>query len=210
MITLGKKWVTLVLLLFFVLVANLSFVSARSAVGLVWTTESAYVDEDSTYCVAYGAYNPLEDDTSVVMVIGRELGDFVDLKESSPVPVKAGTEYMDAVSVEACFIIPQVYERNCIFNMLCERSCEEDEVSIVGDVSLVEKNEATTGGAGSSVSVSVAAPLELFVVCTPEERNWIPVIILVFVLLLIIILFVMLRVMRQRSASQGKTIKVSR
>src|SRR3989344_4594322 len=115
MITNKNFTFALFLSIFFLLL--LEHADARIAVGLVWSTESGSIEEDSIYCATYGAYNPMDEDVDVALVIGGELTQVVQSQESKPVTVKAGTSYQDAIDLDACFYVPRVYGRNCILGL---------------------------------------------------------------------------------------------
>ncbi len=204
-----KKHLTSALFLGLLFILIIENADARIAVGLVWSTEAESVDEDSTYCGKYGAYNPMDEDVDVALVIGGELADFVQTKKSEAVTVKGGTQYQDAIALEACFYVPKIYDEDCIFGLFCKRDCKEEQVNYRGDVSLVQQGTESGGGSGSKMSVGVAAPLRLSVSCAPEERNWVPVIIFIIGIVLVAIVFFLLRYMRKRSSAKGKDIKDS-
>lgn len=197
---LSAVFVFLVLLSFFA-----SHVSALKAVGLVWKSESQVVEEDSTYCATYGAYNPLDDDVTVKLSIEGELADVVDVKENEPVTVKAGTTHTDPVELDICFSIPSVYHKDCLAGILCKQECSEGVISYRGDVTLAEDNVGSSKASGSKVSIGVSAPLELKVRCDPSDRNWMPVFIFIVALFILIAFFILLRTLRRRHAPKEGT-----
>ena len=180
-------------------------IESRKAVGLVWTTEAEIVDQDSTYCVTYGAYNPLDEDVTVQLTLEGDLANVVHITKNEPVTVHGGTTHLEPVELETCFDIPRVYQQDCILGLLCEQECSEGIISYKGEVSIVETAQETTAkGAGSKVSVGVAAPLELRVKCSPTARNWTPAIIFAAGLATLFTIFWLLRTLRRRHPPQNQ------
>ncbi|MEK6934934.1 MAG: hypothetical protein AABW46_03580 [Nanoarchaeota archaeon] len=161
---------------------------ALKGVGIKWSSESAIVEEESTTCLDYGLYNPWDEAINAELGVSEELQEVITVKESETVFLNAFKPSSDAVPVQLCFKVPEVYEDDCLIaGFLCEQTCDLGEISFKGDVVATGKGTDVSGSSGSSATVAASVPLELIVNCEERERSYVDLYIAILILVLIII-----------------------
>jgi hypothetical protein len=148
------------------------FASADVGIGLSWNTESGVVREGMRHCMTdnYRIYNPFDTDVMGYLQASGNLSPIASPEEPKLVP--AGTYADKAIPTEICFDIPKVYREKCHLGIfLCEQECKEEKVVFDGHISAMYVLKGPAG-TGSAVGSSVAAPLELSVVCEPHGIDW--------------------------------------
>ncbi len=174
------KHVAISLVAFLVLASFLAV--PVGAVGIVWSTEKEMVGEMSPHCITYGVYNPSEEDATVKLSVSDSLKPIVQGEVSQTRVVAAGTTHDQAVELELCFQVPKVYAADCLAgDFLCEQACMQDEISYTGEIMAMEVNDGSGGGMGSATTVGASVPLTLRVACSPYQRDWSPVYVIVIV-----------------------------
>ncbi len=164
---------------------------ARKGVGVVWDTEIEIVNEDSVHCVQYGIYNPWEEDVTALLSVSDELKEVIVSEKSEAKLINAGTTHKEAVPIEFCFQIANIYPEDCLVgNFICEQKCSDEEVSYSGKIVAMEK-PGTSTGSGSATSLGVSVPLKLRVRCSPYPRDWTMVYIAVAVISIILIVLIL-------------------
>jgi len=159
-----KKLVLLVILLLLVK-------PAFAGVGIVYSTTRQAVNEETTSCVPYGIYNPWEQDATVILTASEEFSEFNPRSEETF--VVAATSSKDALAVDLCFRIPEVYEEQCWFwRFGCEQTCNGEDIIYSGNVLASEQKALGGAGTGSSTIVSASAPLEIRIRCKEHARSW--------------------------------------
>ncbi|MCK5040265.1 MAG: hypothetical protein KAR87_04830 [Candidatus Aenigmarchaeota archaeon] len=190
---------------------------ATVGIGIKWFTDTEFVSENSQKCISYGLYNPFDEDVIGYLTATKGLEDIYEAEDSKL--IFAGVASNKSIGTKICFSIPQVYEKDCLIGniFLCKRTCEDgvgiplvrDEDSITGKAEfkkIIYEGEVmasytlnTGGGAvGSATGTSFAAPLKLTVRCEAEERNWMPVYIVLLVLIILMYLAVLKRKKRDK------------
>ncbi len=159
---------------FFVfLIISLVSMNMVSAIGIVWSTEGEYVDENSDKCITYGTYNPSSNDIKSRIEVTGSLGEVIIGASTEEKIIKAHTPPTDAEQIDFCFKVPSVYKKDCIIgDVLCEQRCEEETKSFKGEIIMTEEPLDSSGGTGSGATVSASAPLTLVVNCVEYERDW--------------------------------------
>lgn len=173
-----KRVLTVVVLFLFLA----GTVSADVGIGLKWFTEAEVVNEGEQKCVTYGIYNPFDTDVTGFLTATRELEGFYQAEEPKLIP--AHTSSNEAISAQMCFNVPKVYKEEFYFGYLPQRQCSEDEIMLKGEV-MAAYMLSGRAGTGSVTGVSFAAPMMLRVRCTPLERNWMPVFILIVLVMVV-------------------------
>lgn len=166
-------------------------------VGLSWSTEAETVSENEIKCIRYGIYNPFDEDVHANVVA---FGDLANISRSEPTRlVVAGTAPRDAIRSEVCFIVPEVYERDCaVGDMLCKLECSPDDEHVIsGEVMAQYETIVPEGDPVTRTSIGFAAPLDLHVECRDVSRDIVPLY-LGAVIILIVILAVVYRSMTQK------------
>jgi hypothetical protein len=175
------------------LVLTLNFVSA--GVGLFWDEAAKMSPENSRTCMTYAVYNPFEEDTYATIELSDNLKSVLTQQETESMLIPAGTSSKEAIPVNFCFQVPKVYHQDCWLGdfFVCERTCSEPPVDYKGEVSVKSApGLSPTGGSGGSVAtMSVSAPLDLKVVCSPMSRNYTPLYIVIGIFALAGFLLVM-------------------
>ena len=188
-------------LVFFVVIFSLSFVSA--GVGIVWGSESVLVSEDSEVCLVYKVYNPWLNDTYAEIRLSDELALIADTKSSEIQFIPKLTSSNNAISVEFCFDVPRVYQRDCLIgdNLICKSSCGDEMNVYSGNVEVFELSEDYVlgdYGSGSVTQMSVSAPLSIGVKCVSYDRDWFIVYFLIALVLSIFLLLTILRIRKRK------------
>ncbi|HLC74116.1 MAG TPA: hypothetical protein VJH20_05785 [Candidatus Nanoarchaeia archaeon] len=158
------------LLLFFVLLLG-KFAQA----GLVWRTESQFIQEGETKCIEYGLYNPGGEDLNIALYVSGDITKIAQTEKSESVLIKANTLHDNAINKQLCFRAPQnVFNKDCILPTIgCQQTCQYGNVEYSGDISTIaEKVGQGSGGQGSSVIIAETAPLSLVVKCEESPRNF--------------------------------------
>ncbi|MBD3262798.1 hypothetical protein GF374_00270 [Candidatus Woesearchaeota archaeon] len=186
----NKKKIILVAILALVFMITIpQAVSARKGVGIVWGTETVIVSENSVHCVEYGLYNPWDEDVLASLTVDGDLKQVVENEESETKLIKANTLHDDAIPVELCFKIKEVYEKDCAVGefLLCEQDCDCEQVSYSGEISVIEEGNKITGGfAGSKTALGVTVPLKLKVKCE-EYKDYASAYVIVIAIVLMLI-----------------------
>ena len=151
--------------------------SARKGVGILWITEKEIVNELSPHCIEYGVYNPWDEEVNAMLTVSEPLKPVVHGEESETKLIPGGTTHDKAQNVRLCFQVPKVYPADCLIGeLVCEQTCQAEEVSYKGEVMVMEvKAAGTTGAMGSATALGVSVPLSLRVRCNPYARDWLPV-----------------------------------
>ena len=166
-------------------------------VGLQYGTTAEIVPEDSKYCINYGVYNPWDEDVYIKLSTTGELSNFSSSSESKFVP--AGTFHDKSIPVQICFDIENVYSRDCVLFLACEKKCPEERVEFNGIILAAEdKMEEGVRGTGSSTSVSASAPLKLIVSCEEEDMNYIPLVALLSAVIVIIVAAIRIKLIMKK------------
>jgi len=174
------------------LVMMASFASA--GVGIKWVEESIIVEEGEEGCLTYYAYNPWDDDSTVVIGLSGELTDVLTMQEAETKFVPAHTSSNESLPIKFCFEVPRVYERDCWIgeSLICEQQCGVEQKVYEGEVYLTSVPMA--GGGGSSTAVAVSADLRIRVPCKVHGRDYT----LVFLVLAIIALAVIVILLKRK------------
>jgi hypothetical protein len=162
------------LLLVILVLALVAPVEARKGVGIVWDSQTEMVNEDTTHCLTYGIYNPWDEDVTALLDVSGEIANVLEDRESTPTLIKAHTYHGEAIPVKLCFLVPRVYEHDCLIGgSVCEKECTEESVSYKGEILVKEQKEgAIAAASGSVTALGVATPLTLKVACSPHDRDW--------------------------------------
>jgi len=144
-----------------------------AGVGIVYGVERAEIEEELVTCVAYGVYNPWEDNATVKVSARGEFANFT--MESETVDIPSRTKHQDALPIDICFDIPETYEKECLFWKIgCKKECGE-EVQYQGEIVASEVVEYAGGVTGSKVTGAVTAPLTLRINCKETERDMVSI-----------------------------------
>jgi len=191
----------LVLLLILVL-PLLSPVYALQGVGLNYQTVSADIPEEETTCIAYGVYNPWDEDVTIILTASGEFSDFASNSQS--VFVQAETSHREAKEAKICFKVGNIYENDCLFGPIaCAQTCPAEMKIFEGDISARADQTAETTGTGSAAIVIASAPLRLKIKCIESDRDW-TVIYAMVGIVLAIIGFLIYRKMNEAPPEQKK------
>jgi LPXTG-motif cell wall-anchored protein len=147
---------------------------AAKGVGIVWSTQTEAVTENSRHCITYGVYNPWDEDVTALLSVSSALSPVVVGEESIPTFLPAETMHDDAKEIELCFYVPKVYTDDCLVGnfLFCEQTCSEPEVRYDGEVIVMEAPSGSGGAMGSSTAMGVSAPLTLRVLCNEYPRDY--------------------------------------
>ena len=168
----------IILLIFCVLSIN---VSAEKGIGIIWDTESELVEEGQVYCIEYGLYNPFNEDVKVSLSPSQELSEVLEETNIESKNIQAGTFHNDAVPVNTCFQVKNIYKENCIIKgFMCEKKCDSSNLVYNGKVIANEETISSNQETGSSTNLGISVPLKLTVSCSPKERDYIPIFIIIF------------------------------
>jgi|SRR3989344_875675 len=174
-----SKYFKIIFLLTLLLVLILPIVEARKGVGLKWSLNSLRVEEGKETCVEYGVYNPWEEDVNVKLGLSDNLKEITTKEFSESKFVPAGTSSKDSLPVTTCFLVDNVYTKNCLIgSFLCRKDCSEGQKVYDGEILALEDKEtgiAGEGTAGSGTNLGISTVLKVKVACDPYERNWTPV-----------------------------------
>jgi hypothetical protein len=193
----GRKAIGMI----FFLVATLFLISIVSAgVGIKWDRETYLVYQNERTCVNYSVYNPWPDETSATITVSDNIKEILLSQEAEVKSIPAQTSSENAIPLQFCFEVPQVYQKDCLVgSMICEQKCEEPQKVYSGEILATEGG--SLAGGGSAATMSVSAPLTLKVVCTPYNRNFT----LVFVVIAIIaVLGIIYYYMKKKKAKKNK------
>ncbi|MCX6746678.1 MAG: hypothetical protein NTU63_00915 [Candidatus Pacearchaeota archaeon] len=161
----------------FILICIFVFVSLISAgVGIKWSKESVLVNEGERTCLSYSVYNPWPEDTYVSIEPSDEIKIILTMQDAKIKLIPADTSSSEAIPVEFCFKVPNVYEKDCWLagKFICEQRCEEEQKVYSGDVivqSIAPENQAS-GVGGSTTTMSVSAPLNIRIRCNAYSRDF--------------------------------------
>jgi len=185
--------------------------SVAHAAGIKWSTESEFVQEGQTKCVTYGVYNPFGTDVKAQISLSGELEKLPYTISQNDVLLKAGTSSKQAVPIEVCFTVDEVYKEDCVLgSVMCEQKCNSEQIKFTGQLVITD---APTGndvqGTGSKATVSAGAPLELLVGCVEQQRDYL-VLYMVTIVIIIAVLVMMLFRRYRAPASERKTRKVEK
>lgn len=165
-----------------------AIVDAKKGVGIVWDTETEIVAEDSVHCVQYGIYNPWDEDVNAILDVSDELKDVIANIDTEPKFISAETYHEEAIPVEFCFKVANIYEDDCLLgNVMCKQVCEQEETTYSGKILVKEEPQESSQETGSSTSFGVSVPLNLKVKCTETGRDWTFAYLLIIVAVLILI-----------------------
>lgn len=173
-------------LLFVLLVSAviLAPVAADVGIGIKWTEESAFVSEGQKKCLNYGIYNPFDTDVTGFLTATKDLEALYESEDPKLIP--AETSSSEAIPTEICFEIPKLYNEESILGLFKKRSCDEQQVTLTGEVMAAYKLGDATG-TGSITGASFAAPLRLKVTCNPLERDMLPLYVVLIAILMVLI-----------------------
>lgn len=169
--------------------------------GLVWRTESQFIQEGETKCIEYGLYNPGGEDLNIALYVSGDLTKIAQSEKSESVLIKANTLHDNAINKQLCFRAPKnVFQKDCIFPTIgCQQTCQYGNVEYAGDVSTIaEKVGQGSGGQGSSVIIAETAPLSLVVKCEESPRNFSSAYLYGIILIVIIIAFTFIGVKKSK------------
>ncbi len=185
---------TIMALLFVCLLVFTQGVSARSGVGLYWEADTLSVHENTEECVEYKVYNPWEDPVNVMLNPSDELEEVTKSTGDSTF-VQGDTSHTDAIPVEVCFEVGNVYEDDCLlFGTMCKQVCGDSIVKYEGKILASEVNtEESQAATGSAAAIAVGAPMGISVQCSPSGRDFTFVYIAVIVVALALVGFILYR-----------------
>jgi preprotein translocase subunit SecG len=166
-----------------------------AGVGIKWDRESVLVNEEEETCLTYSVYNPWPDDSYVTIEVSEQLEAILIEQEAETKFIPANTASTEAIPVEFCFKIPEVYEDDCWLGVMCKQECLEEQKVYDGEV-LVKSVQPDTGGAagsGSATAMSVSAPLKIKINCNPSSRNLTLIYVIVAVISFIVIILLYLK-----------------
>lgn len=166
-----------------------------AGVGIKWDRESVLVNELEETCLTYSVYNPWPDDSYVTIEVSEQLEAILIEQEAETKFIPANTASIDAIPVEFCFEIPEVYEDDCWLGVMCKQECLEEQKVYDGEVLVksVQPDTGGTAGSGSATAMSVSAPLKIKINCNPSSRNLTLIYVIVAVISLIIIILLYLK-----------------
>ena len=147
---------------------------SSAGVGIKWNIESVVLNEGGQTCMTYGIYNPWPDETYAVIELSNNLKEVLISQEIEATLIPAYTMSVDAIPIEFCFKIPEIYEKDCILGIMCKKDCEEEQKVFSGEV-IVKSVPAPTeisGAGGSATQMAVSAPLRLRVLCEAHGRDF--------------------------------------
>ncbi len=149
---------------------------ALAGVGIKWSQESAIVNEGEKACLSYSVYNPWPEDSFVAIGVSDELKNILVAQESEAKLIVANTNSTEAIPVQFCFKVPQVYKRDFLLgdSLICKQDCNEEQKVYSGEilVSSVPQPKTMGGSGGSSTSMAVSAPLKIKVACNAHKRDF--------------------------------------
>ena len=174
-------------------------VSARSGVGLYWEEDSLLVEEQTTNCIEYKVYNPWEDSVNVRLSPSEEL-EGVTKSVGDSTFIVGDTTHEDAIPVEVCFEVGDVYENDCLFlGTMCKQTCGDSIVKYEGKILASEvSTEESQAGTGSAAAIAVGAPMGISVQCSPSGRDYTFVYVVVIVVVLALVGLILYRKFRRK------------
>ncbi|MCK5476775.1 MAG: hypothetical protein KAI55_02555 [Candidatus Aenigmarchaeota archaeon] len=195
------KYVKLkILVLLLGIIVLMPIVDATVGIGIKWFTVGEYVNENSQYCLEYGLYNPFDEEVFGYLTAVKDLENIYEAEEHKLIPSETSSK--KAIMTKICFNIPKTYKEDCLIgNLLCERTCNEEQVVYNGEVMAAYELKGNAGGTGSATGTSFAAPIKLMVECEPKNRDWTLVYILVFLAIVICI-----RILWKKKMENGKKL----
>jgi hypothetical protein len=180
---------------------------ASAGLGIKYSQQSALVNEGGEACLTYSVYNPWEEDTYATVGLSSNLLEILTVQEAEAKNLPAHTSSDNAIPIEFCFKVPQVYSKDCsVGPFICEQTCTEDKVEYVGEVVVSSlPNPTQMGGAGSSsTQYSVSAPLTIRIACTAHARDYLLLYVAIALISAIVIATVLIRKYRKPKAERDK------
>lgn len=194
------------LILFFLAIAFV-ISSVSAGIGIKYDQESAMVEEGGKSCLTYSIYNPFPSDTYVMISVSPELKDILVLQEMESKLIPRETSSANAIPMEFCFEVPQVYQRDCsVGSFLCELKCEEENKVYDGEVivSAAPAPASIGGTGGSTTQMSVSAPLRIRVECSVHPRDYTILYILIALLSAAVISWALFRKYRKPKVERDR------
>ena len=199
-----RKEVQSLFFIFFIVVL-MSFVSA--GVGIKWNQETILANEGKKECINYYVYNPWPEQTTVTIDLSDELKNILESQESEIKTVPENTPSTGAIPIEFCFVVPQVYVKDCLIsNLICRQDCKESQKEYSGEVIVKSVPSQTTisGSGGSTTQMSVSAPLKVKVACIAYERDFTLVYAVIAVIAAIVVAIILIRKYRKPVVERDK------
>jgi len=155
------------------LILAILFIGIVSAgIGIKWGEEFVEVVEAEQTCLSYGAYNPWPEDSYLKIGVSEELEEILEVNEGESILVPSDTGSGEAIPINLCFYVPEIYEKSCLFGSLfCEKRCDGEREVISGEVLITEVRTSSSVGQSSAIVASVSAPLEVEIICSPHSKN---------------------------------------
>jgi hypothetical protein len=189
-----------ILIILVLFLANINLVFSQA--GLVWSSQSAFIEEGETKCNEYGMYNPWDTAAESALYVGGEVAEIADTYSSDVVFLPAQTLHGEAIKRTLCFTAPMdVYKDECLLpGVGCAQSCDGDDISYKGQVSAVSEIDKESGG--SSIRTAASAPVEFIVKCVEKPRDMGSVYLMGIILVAIILIVVYFG--SRKSSKKGK------
>lgn len=152
----------------------LIFPIVNAGSGIVYDSEIVNLPEEATSCIEYKVYNPWDRPTNIKVSARGDLESIV--LDSKTIPVEANVFHEEAIPLELCFKIPDLYEEDCLFWKIgCKRECNEEKVEYKGDVVALELSDSSSSGTGSQITGAVTAPLTIEAKCEAQDRDYLSI-----------------------------------
>jgi len=123
----NKNTANRVVIILMIVIASMNIISA--GVGIKWGEESVVVKENEKTCLSYGVYNPWPRDSYVGISVSKGLEDVLFAYDSEGVLVPSETSSDEAIPIELCFDVVEVYDKDCLLgdSFICELKCNDKE-----------------------------------------------------------------------------------
>jgi hypothetical protein len=164
-------------------------------IGIKSYQESVLANENEEACVVVGAYNPFPTGTTVEVSVSEELEKVLVLQEAENKYLPPFTSSDNAIPLNFCFKVPEVYSRDYAIagKFIDKLDCDEPQQVYEGEVVLESVAGGDGGGGigGSATKMSVSRPLRVRVNCSPYSWNYTPAYLLGALISILIIGFVL-------------------
>ena len=178
-----------------------------AGVGIKWNQESALVNEGEKTCLIYSVYNPWPENTYVSIEPSDELKTMLTLQDVESKLVPANTASTQAIPIQFCFKIPNIYSKDCwVGNFLCKQECKEEQKLYDGSVNVksVPPGAQMSGTGGSATTMSVSAPLKIKVRCVAYGRDFTLAYIIIAIISAIAVIILLIRKYRKPKAERDR------
>jgi len=148
-----------------ILLMVMPFVSA--GVGIKWDRQSAIVKEGGKTCLTYSVYNPWPEDTWVTIEAQGDITQIITDKNAETKLIPANTPSTNAIPLEFCFVVPNIYPQDCWISdkLFCQEEYNGELKMYSGEIVVksVAAPASVGGSGGSATAMAVSAPLDVTV-----------------------------------------------